>query len=229
MRPWQSTCVVYWAGAFSSKDGFPATQCNSRDVSKHRMVYKSVLNLLKTTVLKAHLTPLPDSGWVECWNAMEAKWGGHCISAVTTAMWKSNHVLDGHAQLSRHKMKSFSRTWSCWSRMWSYWGKSRGETRRRSEHCRPYKGRLRELGLFSLEKKSLREDLIATFQYLKGAYRKAGEGLFTMVWSDRRRIMALNWKRGTFRPGIRKKFFTVLVVRHWNRLPREVVGAPSLV
>ncbi|GAB0203652.1 hypothetical protein GRJ2_002830800 [Grus japonensis] len=42
-----------------------------------------------------------------------------------------------------------------------------------------YKDRLRELGLFSLEKRRLQGDLRAAFQYLKGTYRKAGEGLFT--------------------------------------------------
>jgi len=35
-------------------------------------------------------------------------------------------------------------------------------------------------------------------------------------------------EEGRFRLGIRKKFFTVGVVRHWNRLPSAVVNAPSL-
>ncbi|KFV14525.1 hypothetical protein N340_03664, partial [Tauraco erythrolophus] len=35
-------------------------------------------------------------------------------------------------------------------------------------------------------------------------------------------------KEGRFRLDLKKKFFTMRVVKHWTRLPREVFAAPSL-
>jgi len=87
---------------------------------------------------------------------------------------------------------------------------------------------MRELGLFSLEKRRLRADLIAAFQYLKGAYRKDWENIFSRACCNRTRSNDFKLREGRFRLDIRKKFFTMSVVKHWHRLPREVVEAPSL-
>ena len=92
-----------------------------------------------------------------------------------------------------------------------------------------YKDRLRELGLFSLEKRRLRSDLTAAFQYLKGAYRQERSQLFERIDNCRTRGNGLKLREGRLRLDVRGKLFAVRVVRCWTSCPERLwMPRPSL-
>jgi ribonuclease P/MRP protein subunit RPP40 len=92
---------------------------------------------------------------------------------------------------------------------------------------RSYKDRLKALGLFSLQRRRLRGDLIEVFKLLNGL-SNPGSQLLELSDSTQLRgnIMKLTKKRVRSRQ--RAQFFTERVVNHWNKLPNEVVQATSV-
>ncbi|KAJ7424031.1 hypothetical protein BTVI_07930 [Pitangus sulphuratus] len=93
---------------------------------------------------------------------------------------------------------------------------------------KPYEVWLKSLGLCSLGKRRLRGDLIAVYNFLTRGSRGPGTNPFSLVTSVRTQGNGMRLCQGSFKLDIRKRFFTQRVVGCWNRLPREVVTAPSL-
>ena len=91
-----------------------------------------------------------------------------------------------------------------------------------------YEERLRELDLFSLEKRRLRGDLRNASKDLQGGGQEDGPRLCSVVPSDRTRGNGHKLKQRKLQLNARKNFFPLRVTEPWPRLPREDVASPSL-
>ena len=87
---------------------------------------------------------------------------------------------------------------------------------------------LRTLGLSSLEKRRLRGDLIALCSFLRRGRGEGGADLFSLGFQGQDAWEWFKAAPGEVQLDMRKHFFPERVVKPWNRLPREVVDAPSL-
>ena len=92
----------------------------------------------------------------------------------------------------------------------------------------PCEERLRELGLFSLERRRLRGGLLDVYKYRKGEYQEDWARLFPVVPSVRSRGNGHKLQHRQFLLKVRKNFFTLRVAEPWHRLTRKVVWSPAL-
>jgi len=90
-----------------------------------------------------------------------------------------------------------------------------------------YEEQVRTLGLSSLENRRIRDALTALYSFLRRGHGEGGADLFSLVSSDRTHGKGSELCQGGFRLNIRKHLFIEWVVKHWNRLLRGLVNAPS--
>jgi len=87
---------------------------------------------------------------------------------------------------------------------------------------------VKTLGLPVLEERSLRDGSIALYSFLRRGHGERGAELFFLGSSDGTCGNGSKLHQGRFKLDIRQHFFTKRMVKHWHRLPREGIDAPSL-
>ena len=92
----------------------------------------------------------------------------------------------------------------------------------------PYEERLKRLNLITLEQRRLRGDLIEVFKLVKGFEDMDYKKLFKIHDINITRGHSYKFFTPHARLDVRKQFFSIRVIKHWNRLPDKAVNAESI-
>ena len=93
----------------------------------------------------------------------------------------------------------------------------------------PYETRLKKLGIYSLERRRLRGDLIETFKILTGKEHVNCSKFFELAdVTSGLRGHSLKLFKPRCRTTVRQNFFSLRIVNEWNKLPQDVVDASSI-
>jgi len=93
----------------------------------------------------------------------------------------------------------------------------------------PYETRLKKLGIYSLERRRLRGDLIETFKILTGTENVNYSKFFELAdVTSGLRGHSLKLFKPRCRTTVRQNFFSLRIVNEWNKLPLDVMEAPSI-
>jgi hypothetical protein len=91
-----------------------------------------------------------------------------------------------------------------------------------------YEERLKQLKLFSLERRRKRGDLIEVFRQLKGLSQIEGTGLFQRSNNSHLRGHSLKLEKPRARTRQRAQYFSHRVIEGWNKLPEAVVESTTV-
>ena len=92
----------------------------------------------------------------------------------------------------------------------------------------PYETRLQKLGLWTLENRCVRADLIEVYKIIHGLSSVNFSTFFEMSTYDRTRGHSLKLNKSRVRTDLRQHFFSERVINTWNKLDNDTVCASSL-
>ena len=91
-----------------------------------------------------------------------------------------------------------------------------------------YADRLKKLGLWSLEERRNRSDLIEVYKMLHGSTSISYKNFFEIASDKRTRGHSMTLVKHRFETKIRQQFFSERVINRWNSLDNDTVTASSL-